>query len=252
MDGALRARCIAGRADRHLRGAGHIVAGCSTWTGSVAASNFGIDPRTPCWWKQTWPWGATAATKARGAEAHDRCMGTIPGVKIGGAGGFAATAHGMVVHHRIFRPNHGPEGSKCGGQANVLQRIPGIFPSSGHALLSGEVSPGMTIRNASPRWHGQPNLRARFRLPRECDGPLLQAAQWNAHQVVGIVEDGKYTANIAEELHPAMFLPILQSPSSETWLVVRSSRDPQQLAAAIRARLRDLDAGLPSLHPDVG
>jgi ABC-type antimicrobial peptide transport system permease subunit len=43
-----------------------------------------------------------------------------------------------------------------------------------------------------------------------------------------------------------MFLPILQSPSSETWLVVRSGGDPQQLAAAIRTKLHDLDPGLPS------
>src|SRR5439155_1505129 len=49
----------------------------------------------------------------------------------------------------------------------------------------------------------------------------------------------------AADLRPAMFLPILQSPSSETWFIVRSGRDPQQLAAAIRSKLRDVDAGLP-------
>jgi ABC-type antimicrobial peptide transport system permease subunit len=64
-------------------------------------------------------------------------------------------------------------------------------------------------------------------------------------QVVGIVEQGKYTTNLAESLQPAMFLPILQSPSTETWLVVRSNRDPQQLAAAVRSALRNLDRGLP-------
>jgi predicted permease len=64
-------------------------------------------------------------------------------------------------------------------------------------------------------------------------------------QVVGIVEDGKYSPNINEELRPAMFLPILQSPSTETWLVVRSSGNAQPLAAAIRTKLRDLDSGLP-------
>ncbi len=42
-----------------------------------------------------------------------------------------------------------------------------------------------------------------------------------------------------------MFFPVLQSPSSGTTLVVRSNRDPQQLAAAMRAKLRDLDAELP-------
>jgi ABC-type antimicrobial peptide transport system permease subunit len=41
-----------------------------------------------------------------------------------------------------------------------------------------------------------------------------------------------------------MFLPILQSSSTETWLVVRSSANSRQLAAAIRTKLRDLDAGL--------
>jgi ABC-type antimicrobial peptide transport system permease subunit len=42
-----------------------------------------------------------------------------------------------------------------------------------------------------------------------------------------------------------MFLPILQSSSSETWMVVRSNGAPPQLAAAIRSKVRDLDAGLP-------
>jgi len=64
-------------------------------------------------------------------------------------------------------------------------------------------------------------------------------------QVVGIVEDGKYTPNITEELRPAAFLPLLQSPNTETWMVVRSSGNPRQLAAALRTKVRDLDSGLP-------
>jgi macrolide transport system ATP-binding/permease protein len=75
----------------------------------------------------------------------------------------------------------------------------------------------------------------RFKMP---DGKLVQ--------VVGIVEDGKYTANLAEDPQPAMFLPIGQFPASDTCLVVRSQRDPQQLVAAIRKTLRDLDSGLPA------
>src|SRR5262249_17162849 len=58
------------------------------------------------------------------------------------------------------------------------------------------------------------------------------------------VEDGKYL-NLTEDPQPAMFLPFLRSPSSQSYLVVRSSRDPQQLAAAMRSQLRALDAGLP-------
>jgi predicted permease len=65
-------------------------------------------------------------------------------------------------------------------------------------------------------------------------------------QVVGIVEDGKYSPNITENPRPAMFLPILQSPSTEAWLVVRSNGNSHQLAAAIRTKMGDLDAGLPT------
>jgi predicted permease len=63
-------------------------------------------------------------------------------------------------------------------------------------------------------------------------------------QVAGIVEDGKY-GSLAENPQPAMFLPVLQSPSSQTTLVVRSNRDQQQLVAAIRSKVTELDAGLP-------
>ena len=63
-------------------------------------------------------------------------------------------------------------------------------------------------------------------------------------QVVGIAEDGKYTS-LTETPHAVMFLPILQSPSISTWLVVRSNRDPQQLGPEIKSTLRQLDPGLP-------
>ena len=64
-------------------------------------------------------------------------------------------------------------------------------------------------------------------------------------QVVGIVESGKYRG-LTDDSAPAMFLPILQSPSMATNLVVRSNRDPPQLAGAIRNKLRELDRGLPA------
>jgi ABC-type antimicrobial peptide transport system permease subunit len=63
-------------------------------------------------------------------------------------------------------------------------------------------------------------------------------------QVVGIVEDGKYRL-LSEDQQPAMFVPFLQSPSSMNSLVVRSNRDPQQLADDLRNTLRNLDDGLP-------
>ena len=78
-------------------------------------------------------------------------------------------------------------------------------------------------------------LGSHYRLP---DGTRIE--------VVGIVEDGKYTANLAEDPQAAMFLPILQNPASDTTLVVRSNRDGPELASAIRSKLRGLDSGLPA------
>jgi predicted permease len=63
-------------------------------------------------------------------------------------------------------------------------------------------------------------------------------------KVVGITEDGKYSS-LTEDPHPAMFLPVLQWPFNTPWLVVRSSREPYQLAADIRRTLHELDGGLP-------
>ena len=53
------------------------------------------------------------------------------------------------------------------------------------------------------------------------------------------------TENLTEDPLPALFLPIAQAPISETALVVRSGRDPEQLAAALRTALRGWTPGYP-------
>ena len=63
-------------------------------------------------------------------------------------------------------------------------------------------------------------------------------------EVIGIVEDGKYQT-LTEDPKPAMFFSFLQHPSSDTWIVVRSQRDPQQIAAALQRSMRSLDPALP-------
>ena len=63
-------------------------------------------------------------------------------------------------------------------------------------------------------------------------------------EVVGVVEDGKYQT-LTEDPKPAMFFSFLQHPSSDTWLIVRSQRDPQEIAAALQRSIRSLDPALP-------
>ena len=42
-----------------------------------------------------------------------------------------------------------------------------------------------------------------------------------------------------------MFYSFLQQPSSDVWLVVRSPRDPQEIAGALQRTLRGMDPALP-------
>jgi ABC-type lipoprotein release transport system permease subunit len=64
-------------------------------------------------------------------------------------------------------------------------------------------------------------------------------------QVVGIVEDGKYLS-LNEDRQPAIFLSSLQSPKTQSYVVVRSHRDPQELAALIRNKVREVEPALPT------
>jgi predicted permease len=63
-------------------------------------------------------------------------------------------------------------------------------------------------------------------------------------EVIGVVEDGKYQT-LTEDPKPAMFFSFLQQTSSSTWLIVRSERDPQGIAAALQRSMRSLDSSLP-------
>jgi len=64
-------------------------------------------------------------------------------------------------------------------------------------------------------------------------------------EVVGVVEDGKYQT-LTEDPKPAMFFSFLQHPDSDSWIVVRSQRDPQEIATALQRSMHNLD---PSAKP---
>jgi predicted permease len=69
---------------------------------------------------------------------------------------------------------------------------------------------------------------------------------WNGSraEVVGVVEDGKYRT-LTEDQQPAMFFSFQQQPSSSTLVLVRSERDPQEIANALERTIRGVDPGLP-------
>jgi predicted permease len=135
--------------------------------------------------------------------------------------------------------------SNAAADAIMLKVSPEYLHAAGTALLSGR----------SFTWHDNQNsprvaivnrqfARKIFGSITNALGGYYKMPDGTRIQVVGIAEDGKY-GSLTENPLPAMFLPILQSPSGSTWLVVRSDRDPQQLGPVIRSALQQLDAGLP-------
>ncbi len=135
--------------------------------------------------------------------------------------------------------------SNAAADATLFKISPEYLHAAGTALLSGRTFTWHDDKDAPPV--AIVNLEFARKVlgsPTDAIGRYFKMPDGTRIEVVGIVEDGKY-GSLTEDPQPAMFLPILQSPSSSTWLVVRSNRDPQQLAAAIRSTLRQLDAGLP-------
>jgi predicted permease len=128
----------------------------------------------------------------------------------------------------------------------AMYRIsPEYFKAAGTALLVGRTFNWHDEKNAPRVAVVNRQLASKmFGSASDAIGRYFKAEDGARVQVVGIVEDGKY-GSLTEDVQPAMFLPMLQSPSTQTVLVVRSRRDPQQLTAAIKSKVRDLDRGLP-------
>ncbi|MEO8372059.1 MAG: ABC transporter permease [Candidatus Solibacter sp.] len=123
---------------------------------------------------------------------------------------------------------------------------PSYFQTAGTRLLAGR----------SLTWHDDVNTphvavinevfaRSMFGSVGNAMGRYFKLKDGIRIEVVGVAENGKYMS-LTEDPQPAMFFPILQSPANDSWLIVRSDRDTQELAGAIRQKLHDLDASMPA------
>ena len=172
-------------------------------------------------------------------------MQTIPGVKVAGlADKFPLNMDAMSMP--VFSDKTTDlKPSNAITHPWMYKVSPGYFDAAGTALLAGRTfswhddghAPRVAVvnREFARRVFGSvpDGLDHYFKLR---DGGLIQ--------VVGVVEDGKYF-NLVEDQKPAMFFPLLQSPASQTWLLVRSNEVPEELTTPVRGKLRELDPGMP-------
>jgi len=135
--------------------------------------------------------------------------------------------------------------STSAAESIIYNISPEYFQAAGTTLIAGRAftwsddskSPRVAIVNGqfARKVFGSADnsLNRYFKLP---DGTRIQ--------VIGQVEEGKYVS-LTEDPRPVAFVPFLQAPSISTQILVRSNRDPQQLAADLERTIHSLDAGLP-------
>jgi predicted permease len=134
--------------------------------------------------------------------------------------------------------------SNAAAEAAIFSVSPEYFRAAGTKLMAGREftwnddgsSPQVAVVNVE-------FARILFGSPANAMGRMFKRTGGARVEVVGIAEDGKYDS-LTEDPRPAMFLPILQSPSTASNLVVRGKTGPEMLGPAMRSALRQLDAGL--------
>jgi predicted permease len=122
---------------------------------------------------------------------------------------------------------------------------PGYFAAAGTTMLAGrEIS-----------WHDEKKAPVVAVVNREFARKIFGSVDkalgghfkfWggNRAEVVGVVENGRYRT-LTEDQQPAMFYSFQQHESTDTDLVVRSNREPQEIVGSLERTLHGLDAGLP-------
>src|ERR1700728_4576070 len=138
-----------------------------------------------------------------------------------------------------FRPTN------AAADAQNFQVSPDYFRAAGTALLAGrsftmhdaDKAPMVAVVNRE-------FARKVFGSADKAIGSHFKFWGDRRAEVIGVVEDGKYET-LTEDPKPAMFFSFLQFPASDTWITVRSRRDPQEIAAALHRSMRSLDPALP-------
>ncbi|MDE3150334.1 MAG: ABC transporter permease [Acidobacteriota bacterium] len=122
---------------------------------------------------------------------------------------------------------------------------PGYLPAAGTKLLAGRnLTPNDDKKAPTVVLVNRKFAVKVFGSVEKAIGGHFKAGRRMRVEVVGVVEDGKYRS-LTEDQQPAMFFSFLQHESSSTWLVVRSNRDPAEIATALERTLQGLDSGLP-------
>jgi hypothetical protein len=175
----------------------------------------------------------------------------IPGVtRTGMVNHYPPLAYGSNSRSNVFRDDARDfRQSNVAGTPFRYEISPGYFDAARTHLLTGrdfnwhddKSAPRVTVVNEAfaRKFLGSVSAAA---------GKFFRLADGSRVEVVGVVEDGKYLS-VTEEHELAIFLPALQWPASDGFIVARYDRsriNAQDVASAMRTKIRELDPGLPA------
>ncbi|MGA2185168.1 MAG: ABC transporter permease [Bryobacteraceae bacterium] len=211
-------------------------------------SDFGFEPRNTMLASTNLAMAGYSADKVPVMQRRMiEAIETIPGVEhVGLVNGYPPLVYTAGVRANVFKEEATDlRISNAVAAPWVYQVSPAYFRAAATGLLAGRSFSWHDDNNAPPVAVVNREFAGRiFGSVTNAVGRYYKTQDGARVQVVGVVENGKYVS-LTEDQQPAMFLPFLQSPASASYLVVRSTRDPQQLAAAMRRKIHELDAGLP-------
>jgi predicted permease len=144
------------------------------------------------------------------------------------------------IQGRTFPPNQSPMAEKC-----IV--TPDYFRAMGVRLLRGRWFTDQDGRDAHTVAIVNESLARRFWPNQDPIGKRLDISlseQSNWQEIVGVVADVKREALDASTTSE-IYVPHSQTPSGAMALVIRSTADPANLAAAVRLRVAELDKEQP-------
>jgi predicted permease len=137
-----------------------------------------------------------------------------------------------------FRPTN------YAADAMAYRVSPGYFAAAGTRLLAGrELSQHDDSKAPAVAVVNEEFARKVFGSVEKAIGGHFRFWGKQRAEVVGVVENGRYRSLTADQ-QPAMFFSILQQSSSAIYVLVRSNRDPHEIAAALQRTLRGQDPGM--------
>jgi predicted permease len=128
--------------------------------------------------------------------------------------------------------------------ANYYEVSPGYFSVSGSRMLAGRVFSEHDDAHAPKVAIVNETFARQLFGTSDVVGRRYPSGGGEQNEIVGVVEDGKYTT-LTEDPTPAVFWPILQSPNSDTVLLVRSERSPEEMIPAVRQAIQSVDSEIP-------